>query len=131
MSRVFFDTSVLVSLFDNANVAKLGRARIVLEEEAPNIVLSPQVLSEFYVIVTQKLAKPLSDREAEAAARDFASFEVTTADKSTVIDAIATARRDQLHFWDALLIESARQARCSRMLTEDMPHGRRFDNLTV
>ena len=59
--RAFFDTNVLVYLFDSDSPAKQARAREVFESEgrAGNVVISTQVLQEFYVAVTRKLGKPL------------------------------------------------------------------------
>ncbi|HEY2296054.1 MAG TPA: PIN domain-containing protein [Thermoanaerobaculia bacterium] len=55
--RVFFDTNVLVYLFDTDSPAKQAQARDLLTEHARSgrIVLSSQVLQEFYVTVTRKL----------------------------------------------------------------------------
>lgn len=55
----FVDTNVLVYLFDNDSREKQSQARQLLKKEADNIVLSTQVLGEFYVTVTRKLAAPL------------------------------------------------------------------------
>src|SRR5712692_5502110 len=52
----FFDTNVLVYLFDRTVAAKQKRAQALLSELAPSIVISTQVLQEFYVTVTRKLA---------------------------------------------------------------------------
>ena len=55
---LFIDTNVLVYLFDHDAPAKKAIAETVFRE--PNIRLSTQVLQEFYVTVTRKLARPLS-----------------------------------------------------------------------
>ena len=66
--RVFVDTNVLVYLFDGDAPQKQRRARQILDEEGSpgSIVISTQVLQEFYVTVTRKLGKPLKEAEAEA-----------------------------------------------------------------
>ena len=68
-SRTFFDTNVLVYLFDADSPDKQARAREALRErlESGAVVVSTQVLQEFFVTVTRKLARPLSAAEAEAA----------------------------------------------------------------
>ncbi len=38
--------------------------------------------------------------------------------------ALEIARRDGLSFYDALIVASAMEARCSTLLSEDMQHGR-------
>ena len=64
--RAFFDTNVLVYLFDEDSPAKQTRARGLFDQSAREglIVLSPQVLQEFYVTVTRKLARPLPPEAA-------------------------------------------------------------------
>ena len=62
----FVDTNVLVYLFDSDAPEKQARARDLVREERDRLVVSVQVLGEFYVTVTRKLAAPLS---VEAAAR--------------------------------------------------------------
>jgi predicted nucleic acid-binding protein len=60
MMRSFFDTNVLVYLFDEDSAKRKARAQVVLEQEseAGRAVLSTQVLQEFFVTVTRKLASP-------------------------------------------------------------------------
>ena len=67
--KVFVDTNVFVYLFDRDARVKQARAAALVEEEAEAIVISTQVLQEFYVTVTRKLGKPLPKPEAEAAVR--------------------------------------------------------------
>ena len=58
--RAFLDTNVLVYLFDHDEPAKTRRARELLAQAKPGeLVLSAQVLSEFFVVVTRKLKRPL------------------------------------------------------------------------
>ncbi|HET6582305.1 MAG TPA: PIN domain-containing protein [Nannocystaceae bacterium] len=52
--RVFVDTNVLVYAFDRDEPAKRKRSLAILEGE-DDLVLSTQVLQEFYVTVTRKL----------------------------------------------------------------------------
>ena len=66
-SRTFFDTNVLVYLFDADSPGKQARAREALGERLADgaVVVSTQVLQEFFVTVTRKLARPLPAGEAE------------------------------------------------------------------
>jgi len=59
--KYFFDTNVLVYLFDADSPDKRKRARALFQAHAGagDILLSTQVLQEFYVVVTRKLARPL------------------------------------------------------------------------
>ncbi len=59
--KVFFDTNVLVYLFDVDSPDKREKARGLFARhvEAGDVLLSTRVLQEFYVAVTRKLARPL------------------------------------------------------------------------
>jgi predicted nucleic acid-binding protein len=127
----FFDTNVLVYLFDRSAGAKQKRARALLAELAPTIVISTQVLQEFYVTTTAKLAPPLSPEDAESQVRNFSAFDVVSIDVALVRSAISLSREHKLSLWDALIVESAHARGCTRLLTEDLQHGREFGRLRV
>lgn len=127
----FFDTNVLVYLFDRSAAAKQKRARALLAELAPAIVISTQVLLEFYVTATAKLTPPLSPEDAESQVRNFSAFDVVAIDVALVRRAISLSREHKLSLWDALIVESARARGCTRLLTEDLQHGREFGRLRV
>jgi predicted nucleic acid-binding protein len=127
----FFDTNVLVYLFDRSAKAKQKRAQALLAELAPAIVISTQVLQEFYVTATAKLTPPLSPEDAESQVRNFSAFDVVAIDVALVRSAISLSREHKLSLWDALIVESARARGCTRLLTEDLQHGREFGRLRV
>jgi predicted nucleic acid-binding protein len=39
--------------------------------------------------------------------------------------------RDQLSYWDALIVEAALGAGCRTLFSEDLQHGRKYGDLTV
>jgi predicted nucleic acid-binding protein len=131
--RVFFDTNVLVYLFDTASPTKQGRARELFAAHARTglIVLSPQVLQEFYVTVTRKLASPLSSEEAWVMVHQLNTFPLVPVGGATVLSAVQLHRSAQISFWDALIIQAATEGNCKAVLSEDLQHGRRFGELIV
>lgn len=131
--RLFVDTNVIVYLFDADSPEKQQRAREIFEAEGPHgrLVLSTQVLQEFFVSVTRKLERPLPDAEAESAAKELAALEVVEIEVPMVLRAISLARRHSLSLWDALIVEAALARGCIRLLTEDMQDGRRFGDLVI
>jgi predicted nucleic acid-binding protein len=131
--KVFVDTNVFVYLFDRDAPAKQQRARQIVQQEgqAGNIVLSTQVLQEFYVTVTRKLGKRLSESDAVDAARDLCAFDVVDLDRDAVMRSMDLSRTDRISFWDALIVDAARARNCSRLLTEDLQDGRAFGSVTV
>lgn len=129
--RTFIDTNVLVYAVDDGEPAKRDRARAVLAAEADNLVLSTQVLSEFYVVVTRKLTKPMRERDAAAAVRELAKLPIVPSDASLVLDAVELSRSAGLSLWDALVIQAARVAGCARILTEDLADDTLIGSLRV
>ena len=99
--------------------------------EPPDAVLSTQVLQEFYVTVTRKLARPLSPDDAERAVHKLAALPVVLLDRPMVLEAISTARRHHLSLWDALILHAALEGGCSRVLTEDLQDGFQFRSVVV
>ena len=46
-------------------------------------------------------------------------------------NALATAQRWQISYWDAAIVEAARQAGCPTVLSEDLQHGMDFAGVRV
>jgi predicted nucleic acid-binding protein len=133
VARTFLDTNVLVYLFDEDSRSHQRHAREVFAalSRAGLIVLSPQVLQEFYVTVTRKLARPLSPEDALAAATSLATFPLVAVDGGTVLRAVHLHQSATLSFWDALIVQAALEGNCKRILSEDLQAGRRFGELVV
>ena len=131
--RTFFDTNVLVYLFDEDSPAKRRRASELFAERARDgsITLSPQVLQEFYVTVTRKLARPLSPEAALSAVTHLKAFPLVPVDGETILRAIGLHQSASLSLWDALIVQAALEGNCRAILSEDMQHGRRFGDLVI
>lgn len=123
--RVFLDSNVVVYSVDEspAEKTKHDRAVELLSRQPENLVVSTQVLQEFYVVTTRKLKRPLGEERAARAVRGLAKLQVVSVDASLVLDAIDTSRSAQLSLWDALIIEAASRAGCDRVLSEDLNAG--------
>lgn len=133
IDRIFLDTNVLVYLYDESSPEKQARSRAILEQDPDRfrLVISTQVLQEFYVTVTRKLSRRLVEEEALVAMRGLQEFPVVRIDVPLIFDAIRLGRKFQLSFWDALVIEAALASGCTRLLTEDLQHGMRIGDLTI
>ena len=131
-SRTFFDTNLLLYLFDVGEPEKSRAARGVYDGTPPgDLVLSTQVLQEFFWNATRKLSPPLPANEAAARVEEFAAHMIIVVDVPVILAATARASTDTIAFWDALIVESALSAGCTRLLTEDLKDGREFDGLRV
>ena len=129
----FFDTNVLVYCMDAGDPDRQARAieRFARACEQDTVVLSAQVLQEFYAVTTRKLQPPLSPAAAQAQVERLASFEVVGSSATSVLEATRLAARHQLQWWDALILEAALRAQADVLVSEDGQHGQRFGKLTV
>lgn len=130
--RTFLDTNVLVYLFDTQDEAKHERARSLLREmPAVSLVLSTQVLSEFYWATTRRLSVPLDHAAAAMAVDRFCRLAVVAIDKEIVRGAIELAEATSIAYWDALVVRAASSSVCQRLFTEDLNHGQVIDGVRV
>lgn len=133
-AKTFIDTNVLVYAHD-ANAGRKHEAALsTLELLATRRegILSMQVLQEFYVTVTRKLASPLPRSEARAIVDDFAWWCVPTSPDEIRL-AFRIEDEAKLSFWDALIVAAAVKGGAARILSEDlnsgqMIHGMRVEN---
>ena len=131
--RVFLDTNVLVYLFDTDDPAKQHRAQDLLSnrELRAQLILSTQVLQEFYVSVTRKLATPLDTEAAFQAVQDLAAFPVVQIDPPLILLAIQRSRKAKVSFWDALILEAALANGATLLYSEDFQDGAVFGGLRI
>jgi predicted nucleic acid-binding protein len=130
--KTFVDTNILVYAHDVDEGLKHQTARDILIElmSSRSGVLSPQVLQEFYVNVTRKIAKPLSKQAAREIVQDYSIWCIET----TAVE-VATAFRIEdearISFWDALICASALKAGATVLLSEDMSSGQHIAGLRI
>lgn len=128
--RSFLDTNILVYAVDDAEPAKQKIARELLSMTS-DIVISAQVLNEFYVTVTRKLKPAVAPDTAAKMVQNLARLPCIAVDSQLVRFALEAGQRWQLSHWDSLVIEAARQAGCTRVLTEDLADGANYDGLSI
>jgi len=109
---------------------KRERALAILEDE--DLCLSVQVLQEFYAPFTRASRRDRLEHDQACALVEawlrFPAVEITV---SLVRDAIAAAKRWRTSYWDAAIVEAAREAGCAVLLSEDLQDGMDFDGVTV
>lgn len=121
--RSFIDTNVLVYA-DSADAAdKQARATTLIAQHlrVGSGVISTQVLHEFVNAAIRKLAMPLEIVRARV--RLYGRFETVNASPGAVLDALDLHALHQVSFWDALILQAARQSGCVQLLTEDLQAG--------
>ncbi len=129
--RNFFDTNVLVYADDKSAPAKQKRAvELVAEHRRSGTgVLSLQVLQEYFVTVTRKLA--VDAQTARRKVELLAEFDVVTPEVTDILAAIDLHRLHNFSFWDALVLRAAKQAGCRVLLSEDLQHAREIEGVRI
>src|SRR4051812_18891854 len=123
-AKTFVDTNVLIYAHDADAGRKQATAREILRDLWARRagVLSTQVLQEFYVNVTRKIATPLAQPSARAVVDSYTVWCIdTTAAEVTAAFRIEDEAR--ISFRDALIVAAARRAGADRILSEDLNHG--------
>ena len=132
IDRAFVDTNIWVYTVDARDPAKRRRAlEVVGPASRHELVLSTQVLAEFYAVVTRKLAQPLAPANARALATQMAAFAVVSVDAPLVLSAIEASAGWGISVWDALIIRAAEIAGCTVLLSEDLADGRTYGSVRV
>lgn len=129
--RAFVDTDVFVYLYSSDDPAKRDVARDLLLNADIDLVLSAQVLNEFYVTVTRKITSPLSPGDARDAVGSLAELEVAPVTRNLVVDALDAGQRYQLSHWDPLIVEAASRSGCEILFTEDLSSGSILRGVTI
>jgi predicted nucleic acid-binding protein len=129
--RPFVDTNVFVYAHDADEPAKRERALELLAEHAASLVVSTQVLAEFYVVTTRKLAKPLEPEVAAAQLDDLSRGTVVGMDSDLVRSAVSLSREHGLSLWDAMIVRAAVRGGCDVLFSEDMTDGATLDGVRV
>jgi predicted nucleic acid-binding protein len=123
-AKTFVDTNVLIYAHDADAGTKHQTASAVLRDlwRRRDGVLSTQVLQEFYVNVTRKIAAPLPKPSARAVVDSYTVWCIDT----TAAEISAAFRIEDeagIGFWDALILAAARKAGADRILSEDLNPG--------
>lgn len=131
--REFFDTNILIYASDHREPEKQSQARRLLKSAIENDtgVVSAQVLSEFFTVVTRRIRQPLSIEEAEHVIEQLAILPVVAVDVALVRQAIGICRRYQISYWDALIVAAAEKAGCTRIISEDLNPGQSYHGIAV
>ena len=131
--RIFVDTNVLVYAWDSAEPEKQKLALAWMTHLWKERIgrLSYQVLSEFYITVTQKLDPGMEPERARRNVRLFFTWHPIQMDTRALETAWEFQDRYRLSWWDALIVSAARSANCRYLLTEDLQNGEEFLEIKI
>jgi predicted nucleic acid-binding protein len=128
----FVDTNVLIYAHDTSAGMRHTRAKALVQGlwESGAGCLSTQVLQEFYVNVTRKVAT-LSPEVAAQRISDVSAWRIHQPGVNDILDAIALHAEERISFWDAMILTSARSLGCAVLWTEDLNDGQRYGPVLV
>lgn len=130
-ARSFLDTNILVYTDDAEAPTKKKRALDLVADcrRGRHGVVSTQVLQEYFVAATRKLA--VEPATARRKVELFGRLHLVTVRLQDILAATDLHRLHGLSFWDALIVRAALVANCTRLYSEDLQHGWRIDGLEV
>jgi predicted nucleic acid-binding protein len=130
--KVFIDSNILIYAHDIEQKTKCPIARDVVLDlvRTRNAVVSPQVLQEFYVNATRKIARPLTRSTARQIVEDYRVWSVDTV-PADIMTAFRIEDEAKISFWDALICASALKAGATAIVSEDLNAGQKIAGFRV
>lgn len=129
---VFLDTNVLVYAVESSgpNPDKTAAAQTLVRRE--DVILSTQVLGEFYRAVTSSRRQvPLTHEEGIAWIQLWKRHDVRGISVLHVDTALELAGRFQITYFDALIVAAAKLAKCEILYSEDLNAGQDYAGVQV
>jgi predicted nucleic acid-binding protein len=130
--KTFVDTNVLIYAHDVDAKAKHQVAKDVLRDlwSERGGVVSMQVLQEFYVNVTRKIASPIPKDAARLVVSTYSVWCVETT-PAEISAAFRIEDESRIGFWDALIVASAVKCGATRILSEDLNARQKISGIRI
>ena len=131
--KIFLDTNIIVYAYDTHEPQKQREAQILLTTgiEEESVVISVQVLGEFFNVITRRIKQPMSPDEAQEIIASLSVLSIEDIDLSMVNRAISIHKGFRISYWDALIVATAERAKCTKILSEDLNHGQIYNGILV
>lgn len=127
----FLDTNVLVYATASGGEEEAKRQRALELIEKENFGLSAQVMQEFYVTVTRKIAVPLSPDQALEWIEQLEVFPCMETDTSLIKIAVEISQRYRISYWDAAIVAAAEMLGATTLFSEDLNDGQSYGTVQV
>lgn len=133
MTWQFVDANVLVYAHDRSAGYKRVEAQNLLRElwQSRLGCLSIQVLQEYYVTVTRKIANPLLPEQAQDILLHLGRWRLHSPVVSDIQETIGIQTSYGISFWGAMIIQSAVRLQCDTIWSEDLNAGQGYAGVTV
>jgi len=119
-AKAFFDTNILIYMYSDHETEKKQKA--LKEFENSERFVSTQVLTEFCNICLKKLHFPVSNID-NALSEIIDTCSMVVVDDTDLRHALSLQDKYKYSFYDSLVIESALEAGCNYLFSEDMQDG--------
>jgi predicted nucleic acid-binding protein len=133
-ARDFIDTNVFIYQLDRSDLRKHEIADNLVRESlrSGGGCISTQVAQECLNVITSKAKVPLGYEQAQAYLDAVLAPMIQVGSSPELLRrALDLRARWQFGFYDALVVAGALTAGCTRLLTEDLQHGQRVEQLTI
>lgn len=130
----FIDTNIFIYSFDLENIAKSEKAKELIKTALIDGkgFISMQVIQEFYNVATRKFKSPMSVLIAKDYLKNvFTQFNIVYPNFDFISNGLDIAATTKYSFYDSLIISAALKSDCKILLSEDMQHGQKIQNLII
>ena len=129
--RSFIDTNIIIYTDDASCPEKQKIATALLESgwNSGQLILSTQVLQEYFSAATRKLGIP--DEIAQRKIELLGCLDICSIAHQDIIRAIELHRLHKYSFWDALIIRMAQKTACTVLYSEDMQHAQTIGDVRI
>lgn len=131
--RFFVDTNMLVYAYDSSagNKWELASDLVSALWGHRTGIISTQVVQELFVILTQKVQRPLPPAKAKEIIADLFHWPLVVNDADHILRAVDLQMAYHFSFWDSLILHAAISSRSDYLLSEDFQHGQVIESVTI
>jgi predicted nucleic acid-binding protein len=132
--KYFLDTNILVYSLDPIDPRKEQIARQLVTRAVTSGlgIISYQVVQEFVNVALRKFQATMNALELERYFfRVLLPMMRVSSSAPLFLEALRFQARDQLNWYDALIVAAAVERDCKVLYSEDLQHARRFGDLVV
>ena len=131
--KVFVDTNIIVYAYDISAGEKHRKAVEIMKDiwSTGYGIISSQVLQEFFVNVTRKIAKPLNVLTAKEIVKDLLKWKTVSINGEIILEAIDIHNEYKYSFWDSAIIAAAIEGGAGVLLSEDLTDKQQIKGLVI
>jgi predicted nucleic acid-binding protein len=129
--KVFFDTNVILYMYGGGDTGKQARAEELFQQHSLSgrVLLSTQVVQEFYAVGSRKLGMPSPGLKEIVAS--LLNLPLVVIGPAQILSALQIEERYNISFWDALILAAAESGGAEVLYTEDLNEGQQYGAVTV